>query len=137
MTLEASTPELNSHRLYLEELDKTKIVHIIKYTIYLIEKKSSGWKIILKHEITSYWSVLYSSCKTNEIDLRLCTDKAVQYFKPSEYGREQPYVFQIYHMGASGSRWEILTIVYDWYDKKFTKSSDNMSFPVIPNPPID
>jgi hypothetical protein len=40
MTLEASTLELNSHRLYLEELDKTKIVHIIKYTIYLIEKNT-------------------------------------------------------------------------------------------------
>ena len=40
MTLEASTLELNSHRLYLEELDKTKIVHIIKYTIYLIENNN-------------------------------------------------------------------------------------------------
>lgn len=105
--------------------------------IYLIEKKPSGWEIILKHEITSYWSGLYSSCKTNEIGLRLCADKAVQYFKPSEYGREQPYVFQIFHMGGSGSGWEILTLGYDWYGKKFTKSSDYMSFPVIPNPPTD
>lgn len=58
--------------------------------IYLIEKKPSGWKIILKHEITSNSTSLYSSCRTNEIGLRLCTDKAVQYFKPSEYGGEQP-----------------------------------------------
>ena len=43
MTLEASTLELNSHRLYLEELDKTKIVHIIKYTIYLIEKNTHNF----------------------------------------------------------------------------------------------
>ena len=105
--------------------------------IYLIEKKPSGWEIVLKHEITSYWSGLYSSCKTNEIGLRLCTDKAVQYFKPTEYGRDQPYVFQIFHMGGSGSGWEILTIGYDWYGKKFTKSSHYMSFPVIPNPPVD
>ena len=105
--------------------------------IYLIEKKPSGWKIILKHEITSNYTALYGSCRTNEIGLRLCTDKAVQYFKPSEYGREQPYVFQIFHMGASGSRWEILTIAYDWYGKKFMKSSDNLSFPVVPNPPMD
>ena len=105
--------------------------------IYLIEKKPSGWKIILKHEITSNYTALYGSCRTNEIGLRLCADKAVQYFKPSEHGREQPYVFQIFHMGASGSKWEILTIVYDWYGKKFMKSSDNLSFPVIPNPPLD
>ena len=105
--------------------------------IYLIEKKPSGWKIILKHEITSNYTALYGSCRTNEIGLRLCTDKAVQYFKPSEYERVQPYVFQIFHMGASDSGWEILTIEYDWYSKKFMKSSDNLSFPVIPNPPSD
>jgi len=105
--------------------------------IYLIEKKPSGWEIVLKHEITSYSSALYSSCKTNEIGLYLCTDKSVQYFKPTEYGRDQPYVFQIFHMGGSSSGWEILTLGYDWYGKKFTKSSDYMSFPVIPNPPSD
>jgi hypothetical protein len=105
--------------------------------IYLIEKKPSGWEIVLKHEITSYSSALYSSCKTNEIGLYLCTDKSVQYFKPTEYGKDQPYVFQIFHMGSSASGWEILTIVYDWYGKKFMKSSDNLSFPVIPNPPMD
>ena len=105
--------------------------------IYLIEKKPSGWKIVLKHEITSNYTVLYGSCRTNEIGLRLCTDKAVQYFKPTEYGRDQPYVFQIFDMGFSSSRWEILTIGYDWYGKKFTKSSHYMSFPVIPNPPTD
>ncbi len=105
--------------------------------IYLIEKKPSGWEIVLKHEITSYSSALYSSCKTNEVGLYLCTDKSVQYFKPTEYGKDQPYVFQIFHMGSSASGWEILTLGYDWYGKKFTKSSHDMSFPVIPNPPVD
>lgn len=105
--------------------------------IYLIEKKSNGWEIILKHEITSYWSSVYSACKTNEIGLRLCTDKSVQYFRPTEYGRDKPYVFQIFHMGGSSSAWEIVTIGYDWYGKKFTKDSNYMSFPVIPNPPTD
>jgi hypothetical protein len=105
--------------------------------IYLIEKKSNGWEIILKHQITSYWSSVYSACKTNEIGLRLCTDKSVQYFRPTEYGRDQPYVFQIFHMGGSSSAWEIVTIGYDWYGKKFTKDSHYMIFPVIPNPLTD
>ncbi|MDA1283519.1 MAG: hypothetical protein O3C61_01170 [Proteobacteria bacterium] len=43
MTLEASILELNPHRLYLEELDRTKIVHVIKYTIYLIEKNTHNF----------------------------------------------------------------------------------------------
>ena len=105
--------------------------------IYLIEKKSNGWEIILKHEITSYWSNVFSACKTNEIGLRLCTDKSVQYFKPTEYGRDQLFVFQIFHMGGSSSSWEIVTIGYDWYGKKLTKDSNYMSFPVIPNPSFD
>ncbi len=35
--------ELNSHRLYLEEIDKSQVIHIIKYTTYLIEKNSSNF----------------------------------------------------------------------------------------------
>ncbi|MDB9776295.1 hypothetical protein OAB63_00880 [Alphaproteobacteria bacterium] len=40
MIPDTSIYELNSHRLYLEELDKSQVIHIIKYTTYLIEKNS-------------------------------------------------------------------------------------------------
>lgn len=106
--------------------------------IYLIEKKSGKWKVIIKHEITSMYTALFGSCRRNKINLLLCTDNAVQYFRPDDYGRKnKPYVFQIFHMGGSGSSWEILTINYDWYSKSFTKTVDSLSFPVIPNPPRD
>ena len=44
MTLETSIDELNSHRSYLEEIDKTDVTHIIKYTIFLIEKNNQSFK---------------------------------------------------------------------------------------------
>ena len=43
MTLEVDIYELNTHRLYLEELDKSQVIHIIKYTTYLIEKNASNF----------------------------------------------------------------------------------------------
>ena len=44
MTLENSIDELNIHRSYLEEIDKTDVTHIIKYTIFLIEKNNKSFK---------------------------------------------------------------------------------------------
>tara|TARA_B100000787_G_scaffold167155_1_gene153437 strand:- start:64 stop:489 length:426 start_codon:yes stop_codon:yes gene_type:complete len=43
MNLEVDIYELNTHRLYLEELDKSQVIHIIKYTTYLIEKNASNF----------------------------------------------------------------------------------------------
>ena len=80
--------------------------------IYLIEKDNSGdWEIVIKKEITGRYNALYGSCRTNDIGLRLCTDHSLQYFKPKVYGRSQPYVFQNYVLGGTGSYWSWLYIL--------------------------
>ena len=106
--------------------------------IYLIEKDNSGdWEIVIKKEITGRYNALYGSCRTNDIGLRLCTDHSLQYFKPKVYGRSQPYVFQNYVLGGTGSYWSLYYFEYNKYAREYNLNYDSLSFPVIPNPDPD
>jgi len=106
--------------------------------IYLIEKDNSGdWEIVIKKEITGRYNALYGSCRTNDIGLRLCTDHSLQYFKPKVYGRSQPYVFQNYVLGGTGSYWSLYYFEYNKYAREYNLNYDGLSFPVIPNPDPD
>ena len=106
--------------------------------IYLIEKDNSGdWEIVIKEEITGRYNALYGSCRTNDIGLRLCTDHSLQYFKPKVYGRSQPYVFQNYVLGGTGSYWSLYYFEYNKYAREYNLNYDGLSFPVIPNPDPD
>ena len=50
MKLETSIDELNICRSYLEKIDRTEITHIIKYTIFLIEKNNQRFKEIFSEQ---------------------------------------------------------------------------------------
>jgi hypothetical protein len=105
--------------------------------IYLIEKNKWGWKISLKQEIESTYTAMFGSCRTNNIGLFLCTDNAFQFFKPKDYGRNQPYVFQGFNLGGSGSNWTVNVIEYNKYSREYQLRSLGLSFPILPNPPTD
>ena len=98
--------------------------------IYVLEKNSASWKITLKEKVDNKYNGVSGSCKTNDIGLFLCTDNSFEYFKPKNYGRGQPYVFQAWHMGAGGSSWTLYMIEYNRYAEKYQLSATGLSFPV-------
>ena len=80
--------------------------------------------------IEGSWSALYTYFYKKD-SIPYGDDKSFQFFEPTE-GRG--YVFQKFNMGASSSRWDYYTIMWDRFDNKYLIDYKSLPFAIKPTP---